>query len=115
MVSFQINIKTLPPLEAFPYLGRTIAYNNSNWAAVYLNLWKSWRWCGVIERVIERMGSRVRSRRAMYKAVVQLVLLYGNYSCVVTGEMLKVLKAFRQRAARQITGMTAKGGAGREW
>ena len=29
-VSFQINAEALPPLEAFPYLGRTIAYNNSD-------------------------------------------------------------------------------------
>ena len=37
-VSFQINAETLPPLEAFPYMGRAIAYYNSNWAVVHLNL-----------------------------------------------------------------------------
>ena len=41
MVSFQIKAYTLPPLEAFPYVGRTIAYNNSDWAVVYLNLHKA--------------------------------------------------------------------------
>ena len=34
---------------------------------------------------------------------------------MVTGDMLKVLTAFHHRAARRITGMTAKNGAGREW
>ena len=29
-VSLQINADTLPPPEAFPYLGRTIAYKNSD-------------------------------------------------------------------------------------
>ena len=33
-VSFQINVETLPPSEAFTYIGRTIAYNNSDWEAV---------------------------------------------------------------------------------
>ena len=37
-VSFQINSETLPPPEAFLYLWRTITFNNSDWAAVYLNL-----------------------------------------------------------------------------
>ena len=38
---FQINSETLPPSEAFRYLGRTIAYNNIDWTAVYPNLRKS--------------------------------------------------------------------------
>ena len=51
----------------------------------------------------------------MYKAVTQSVLLYISESWVVTGEILKVLKAFHHRAVQWITGMTAKCGAGREW
>ena len=51
----------------------------------------------------------------MYKVVAQLVLFYGSKSWVVTGEMLKVLAGFHHRAAQQITGMTAKLGAGGEW
>ena len=51
----------------------------------------------------------------MYKAVAQSVLLYGSESWVVTGDMLKFLTVFHHRAARRITGMTEKRGAGREW
>ena len=69
----------------------------------------------MIEQVLEMMGETVRYRRAMYKAVVQSLLLYGRESWVVTGEMLKVLMAFHHRAARRITGMMVKHGAGREW
>ena len=94
MVSFQINAKTLPPSEAFPYLGRMISYNNSDWAVVYLNLRKAWRWWGMIERILERTGATVRSRGAMYKAVAQSVLLYGSKRWVLTGEMFKVLEGF---------------------
>ena len=51
----------------------------------------------------------------MYKAVAQSVLLYGSESCVVKEAMLKVLKGFHHRAARQITGTTATCGTGRKW
>ena len=45
---------------------------------------------------------------------MQLVLLYGSDSWVVTGDMLKVLTASHNRAAQHITGMRAKHGAGGE-
>ena len=40
---------------------------------------------------------------------------HGSENWVVTGEIPKVLTAFHHRAARRITGMTAKRGAGGEW
>ena len=51
----------------------------------------------------------------MHKAVAQSVLIYGSKSSVLTRDVLKVLIAFHHRATRQITGMTAKHGAGGEW
>ena len=60
-VLFQINAETLTPLEAFPYLGRTIAYNNSYWAALYLNILKACRRWGMIARVLESMGTTVQA------------------------------------------------------
>ena len=114
-VLFQINAKTVPPSEAFPYLRQTITYNNSDWAEVYPNLQKARRWWGMISTVLERTGEKVRSRGEMYKAVTQLVLLYVSEIWVVTGEMLKALPAFHRRMARRTTGMTTKRGAGGEW
>ena len=92
-----------------------ISYNNSNWAAVYLNLRKSWRWWGVIGRVLEKTRVTVRSEGEIYKALVESVLLCGSKSWVVTEEILKVLTEFCQQAAPWIMVMTAKHGAGREW
>ena len=98
----------------FPYLVRTIAYNNSDWAAVYLNLNKARRWQGIIVRVLERMVATVRSQGTMYKKVAQSVLLHGSNNWVVTREMLKVLTVFHHQEAARITGMTAKRGVVRE-
>ena len=60
-VSFQINAETLPPLEAFTYLGCTIAYNNRNWASVYQNLHKAWKMWEMLARVLEKTRERVRA------------------------------------------------------
>ena len=61
------------------------------------------------------MGAKVRSWGLMYKAVSQLVLLYGSKIWVVMGEMLKVLEGFHHWEEQRITGMIAKLGAGGEW
>ena len=60
----------------------------------------------MIDRFLEWTGETVRARGESYKAVAQLVLLYGSKSLVVAGDMLKVLTAFHHRAAQQITEMT---------
>ena len=69
----------------------------------------------MILRVLESTGATLRARGSMYKALAQLVLLYGSNSWVVMGEMLKSLKLIHQRAARWITGMMTKGRTGVEW
>ena len=114
-VSFQINTEALPLLEASPYLGMKIAYNNSDWVAVYLNLRKAWRRWGMIARFLERTGKLVRDRGEIYKVVTQSLLLYGSKILVVTREMLRVLKDFHHWEVQRIMGMTAKRGAGKEW
>ena len=79
-VLFQINGDNLPPSEAFTNLRRTNTYNNSDWAAVFLNLRKSWRQWVMILRVLKRTGAPVWAWGAMYKAVAHSVILYGSKS-----------------------------------
>ena len=69
----------------FPYLGRTIAYNKSYWAAVYQNLRKERRLWGMVVRVLAKMVETVRARGMIYKLVEQSVLIRGSEICVVTG------------------------------
>ena len=58
----------------------------------------------MIDRVLERKRATVRTRGEMYKAVAQVMLLYGSKSWVVTGEMFKVLTAFHHRAQNRSHG-----------
>ena len=106
MVLLQINVEALPPSEAFPYLGWTITYNNTNCLAVYQNLRKSRRRWGMITGLLANTGSTVPAQGMVYKEVAHSLLLYGSESWVMMGEMLKVLEGFHHRVARQIMGMT---------
>ena len=57
----------------------------------------------------------MQARGILYKAVVQLVLLYESESWVVTGEMIKILESFHHQVARRITGMAAQRTIDGEW
>ena len=69
----------------------------------------------MILRVFKKTGATVWSREMMYKLLSQTVMLYGSESWVVTREMLKVLEGFHHQESIQITGMTAKHVADRDW
>ena len=84
-------MEALPPLEDFKYLRQTIAYNNSNWVAIYHNLQKAWMWWVMKIRVIQRTEATLRACGAMYNTVALSVLLYGREIWVVTEEMLNVM------------------------
>ena len=77
----------LEPVLAFSYLGRTVAFNNSKWAALYHNLRKARHWWEMMLKMLTRTGMKVWEREIIYKAVVQTVLLYGSNIWLVTGEM----------------------------
>ena len=56
-----INLNPLGETTAFPYLGRTVTYNNSDWAALYRNLQKYHRRWGVVENFLGKMGDPIKS------------------------------------------------------
>ena len=72
---FQINTEPLTPLESFPYLGRTIALNNSDWLAVFQNLNKARRWWGMILRVLTKTEAMVCACGRMSKVLAQSVIM----------------------------------------
>ena len=114
-VLFHINAETVLPPEVFPYLRRTIAYNNIDWGVVYLNLRKARRWWGMVARLLERTGAMVRAQGDLYKVVMQSVMLCGSENWVVIGDILRVLAGLHHWLAWRITGMTEKREAGGEW
>ena len=78
-MSISLNAEPLKPAVAFPYLGRIVAYNNSDWESLYQNLRKARRWWGMVAEVVMNTRAMVRSRGLLYKAVVKTVLIYERY------------------------------------
>ena len=86
-----VNAETMDPTADFLYLDHTVSYNNSNWSALYHNIKKYRRWCGMVAKVLTKVGSSVRSWVIMCKAMVQKVSLYESEIWVVTVAMLTVI------------------------
>ena len=60
----------LEPVAEFPYLGRTVAYINSNWAALYQNLRKARRRWEMVRKLESKTGAVVQAWGKLYKAFV---------------------------------------------
>ena len=69
----------------------------------------------MVGKVVKKTGETVRVRGMLYKAVMQLVLLYVGESWVVRGVILKLLEGLHHRLARRIEGMTAQRTTIGEW
>ena len=81
-------------------------FNNSDWGAMYGNLRKAQRWWCMATKVMTNTVATVQTWVMIYKAVVQMVLLYGSKSWVVTEVMLKVMEGFHHWVAQRISGMS---------
>ena len=82
----------------------TVAYNNSDWAALYQNLNNYGQQWVMVVKLLAKALVAVRARAMLYKVVVQTVLLYEIKIWEVIGEMLTFLDIFYHWVARQFTG-----------
>ena len=69
----------------------------------------------MLGKVATNTGATVWARGVLYMTAVQLVLLYGSESWMITGDMLKVLGGFHNWVSRSITGITARHTTSGEW
>ena len=67
----------------FLYLGHIVAFNNSNWEALYQNLRKPYPRWGIVAELLTRMRETLWEQAMIYKAVVRTELLYGSDRWVV--------------------------------
>ena len=64
-VYIKVKIYPLESAASLNYLGRTIAYNNRYWEALYQNLGKTRRRWGMVSKVLEKMGATAMDREMM--------------------------------------------------
>ena len=69
----------------------------------------------MLEKVLGNMGAPIKAWKIMYKAVVQMVIMYGIEIWVFTDVMMAVLEGFHHRISIRIEGMMARRGNGGEW
>ena len=107
-MSIQINLYPLETMAAFPYLGRTVSFNNRDWAVLYVNLRKAQQWWGVGVKVLIKTRATVQAWEMIYKVVFQTVLICVGDSWVVMDVMFKVLEGFHHQVAHIIAEMSAR-------
>ena len=107
-MKIKVKFKPLKETTLFLDLGRTTMYNNSEWVALYINLQKSQRIWGMVEKVLVQTGGNIKARAMMYNMVVQLVILYGREIWAMTDAMMTVLEGFHHRIAGQIAGISVR-------
>ena len=64
----------------------------------------------MLEKVFGKMGDPIKDQMIIYKAVVQVVLLYGSEILMIMDTMVTVLEVFHHSITRRIAGMIAQRG-----
>ena len=100
---------------AFLYLGRTVTFNKSDWGSPYQNFHIARCWWEVVAKLLTSTGVTVCVGEMLYKAVLQMVLIYVRESWVVMGAMLKFMEGFHHQEDRRISGNMDQRTLGVEW
>ena len=117
-VTSRVFIAYGPPLEmvtSLRYLGRVILEVDNDWPAVVRNLAKArsvWR---RTTSILSREEAEPKVSGFFFKSVVQLVLLFGTETYVVTPHMIQVLGGFQDQVARKLTGWILRRQADGKW
>ena len=86
-------------VTSFKYLGQVIVEEDDNWPVVVRNLQLARQKLALLTPVLSREGADAQTLGQIYLTVVQLVMLYGPESWVLTPRMKMVLGGFYHRVA----------------
>ena len=102
-VEFTAYGEPLDRVEVFKYLGRLIAFDDTDAQAIANNLMKARKSWSRISKVLRADNASPRVCGMFYKATVQAILLYGSETWNLTPTALRTLEGFHLRAARRMT------------
>ena len=97
--------KPLVRTDTFKYLGRILAYDNSDLPAARRQLTRARQIWGRLKKIITRENAPLRVAGMFYQVVVAAVL-YGSQSWVLPAAQMAKLEGFHVECARRLTGMT---------
>ena len=95
---------TLEMVLYFIHLEIVLLAADNDWPVEIQNLTKAQAVWRRMKRILSRKGARPRMSVFFFKDVVQLVLLFGVETWVVTPCMGRVLGVFQDRVVRRLTG-----------
>ena len=92
----------------FKYLGRLLDRSDDNWPAVLRNIRKAQKVWGLLGKLLRREGKEPSDSEKLYRVVVQVVLLFGAETWVLSAPMAQRLEDAHLGFLRQVTGKKAK-------
>ena len=105
----------LTSVSSFRYLGKMLWSTENDWLEVELNLRRARRKWGRLEDILRREGADKRIIGKFYVAVVQVVLLFGYKTWVLTPRLDKALKGFHHRETQRMVDMGPKSHPDETW
>ena len=105
----------LDMVTSFQYLGKVISAADDNSPAVFRNFSRASAVWKRITILLSREGADPRLSGFLFKAVVQVVFLFGAETWVVTPRMFIVLGEFQYQVVRRLTGRLPQRKTDGEW
>ena len=91
-------------VNSFKYLGKVILTTDNDWTEAVRNLaWAKTVWSRML-RIINREGETPRVSGFFFKDVIQVVLILGAETWVITPRMGKALGGVQTQVVRRLTG-----------
>ena len=102
--AFEAYGEPIQNISTFRYLGRVLTAGDDDWFAVVGNLGKVRKSWGRLSWILIREGADPKVSGNFYKAVAQVVFLFGAETWDLTPRMERYLGSFQYRVVRRITG-----------
>ena len=102
-------------VEKFKYLESPMDQMDCDWLEVCQNFKRERKVWGRLGKMIKIEEADIKVSEMLYRAVVQLVLLFGLESWVLLSEMNKTVEQAHTRFLRQIMGKQVQRNPDRTW
>ena len=97
-------VSKLRRVHNFKHFGRIVNDENNDWPALHHNLHKARKKWGMLARILDKEGAPPKAKGMFCLAIVQSILLCGAETWTITPVMMRVLRGFHDRVARQLAG-----------
>ena len=102
--AFWAYVASLENVTVFKYLGRVMMSGDDDWTEVADNLRKARKSWVQMSRILSWEGADQKVLGNFLKAAVQVLLLFGADTWVLTPRMERALSSFKHRVAQRLTG-----------